>query len=347
MVDALAEYDFSLPPALIAAHPPARRDGGRLLHVDGGNRVYPVRRLPSLLAAGDLLVVNDSRVVPARLHGKKPGGGRVEILLERFVDAHHCLAQIGAARPPKESTRISTAAGDFIVCGRRDEFYLLAAVASTGTAGGRLADVRRRFLRGGETPLPPYIRRPAAPADKTRYQTLFARRLGSVAAPTAGLHFSAPLLRALAERGVRLARVTLHVGAGTFSPIRGAVERHKMHAETYRITAAAAAAVAAAKRRGGRVVAAGTTVLRVLESAAVDGDGGVQARTATTDLFIRPGFSFRVVDALFTNFHLPRSSLLLLVCAFGGRRRVLSAYRRAVECGMRFYSYGDAMLLAR
>ena len=335
---------FSLPPQLIAQYPPKRRDGGRLLLVGSGNSVCPITQLPRLLRRGDLLVVNDSRVLPARLLGNKISGGRVEIFLERFEDNKGCfLAQVGASKPLATGARVHTAAGDFIALGRKGEFYRLMAVNKDGSP----VEARRRFIRGGQTPLPPYIRRAADTADKERYQTVFARRLGSVAAPTAGLHFTPALLAALEKRGVRLARLTLHVGAGTFAPIRGDARKHVMHHEWYYLPARTCALIAAARNSGGRVVAVGTTVLRALEAAALAGDGVLREVTATTDLFIRPGFSFQTADLLLTNFHLPHSTLLLLVCAFGGEAAVAAAYRHAVTQELRFYSYGDAMLLPR
>ena len=340
MSDILADYDFELPKTLIAQHPPATRDGGRVLHV-ADERILPIKRLPDLFSADDLLVVNNTRVWPARLTGNKISGGRVEILLERFTGKSDCLAQIRAAQTLKPSTLVKVPGGSFVVLGKNGAFYRLQAVNSRH----QTTAVKRLFLRNGETPLPPYIKRPARDGDKSRYQTIFARHNGSVAAPTAGLHFSDTLLQKIKQRGVQIARLTLHIGAGTFSPIRGNLNNHTMHRETYAIGPGLISRLAAAKKRGGRIVAVGTSVLRALEAAAQSGNGVIQAGTAETDLFIRPGFNFQVVNCLFTNFHLPRSSLFVLACAFGGRQCVHAAYQKAIAEKMRFYSYGDAMLL--
>ena len=345
MADSLAPYNFSLPPQLIAQHPPTRRDGGKLLIV--AKETVPhfcaFRRLPQFLSPNDLLIVNDSRVLPARLLGHKNSGGKVEILLERFISKSDCLVQIGSAKPPKTGTELNTDGGRFIVRGREGRFYRLTAI----NAQNQAVQAITRFQRGGRVPLPPYIRRSPLPADGNRYQTIFARQNGSVAAPTAGLHFSPELLNDIKNRNIQLARLTLHVGAGTFLPIQGDINKHVMHQESYSIPQNTATAINNCKKRGGRIIAVGTTVLRALESVSLQNGGAVQKTQAHTDLFIRPGFNFQVVDALITNFHLPRSSLLLLVCAFGGYRRVLDAYQYAIAEQLRFYSYGDAMLLQR
>jgi S-adenosylmethionine:tRNA ribosyltransferase-isomerase len=334
-----ADFRFELPPELIAQEPPAVRGTSRLLALDGaGGAVRDLRfgDLAGLLAPGDLLVRNDTRVLPARLHGRKATGGAVEILIERILDERRFSAQLRSSKGARPGQRIDLPAG-------------AAATVVGGTADGFVEleldrAARAYFEAHGEVPLPPYISRPPAPADRARYQTVYARAPGAVAAPTAGLHFDEALLAALAARGVAVADVTLHVGAGTFQPLRGDdLDGHRMHAEWLAVPAATVAAVAAARARGGRVVAVGTTVVRSLETAAVD---GVLAPFAgETRLFIRPGYRFRVVDALVTNFHLPESTLLMLVCAFAGRETVLAAYAHAVRNRYRFFSYGDAMFV--
>jgi S-adenosylmethionine:tRNA ribosyltransferase-isomerase len=334
-----ADFDYALPEELIAQAPLAERSASRLLHVQPGGGVGDLRvtALPRLLAPGDLLVVNETRVVPARLYGHKASGGAVELLLERVLEHDVALAQLRTSHPPRAGTRLAfEGSADAEVIGRREPFFLVRFTEP----------VLEVLERAGHVPLPPYIRRRDEATDHERYQTVFARTPGSVAAPTAGLHFDAKLLDALAGRGVGRSAVTLHVGAGTFAPLREAqLASGRLHAERVSVGEAAVAAIAATRARGGRVIAVGTTVVRALETAAA---GGALAHfTGETDLFIRPGFDFRVVDALVTNFHLPRSSLLMLVCAFGGRDRVLAAYRHAVANRYRFFSYGDAMLLER
>ena len=338
----LDDFDYALPAAQIAQHPPPQRDGARLLDMryTAPRRAY-FSSLPELLRAGDILVLNDSKVIPARLPGKKESGGAAEIFAERFLPGGEVLALVRASKPPKPGARLFAGGGWFSVCKKTaDGFYVLRAENRSGEPIG----ARGRFMRRGKTPLPPYIRRPPDAADGRRYQTVFARRAGSVAAPTAGLHFTPETFLALAARGIKTAKITLHVGAGTFAPPRGGMPE-KLHAERYRISAAAAAQINAAKRRGGRIVAAGTTTLRALESAA--DKNGIRAAAAETELFIKPGRRFFAADLLLTNFHLPRSTLLVLACAFGGRARVLDGYRFAVKNKFRFYSYGDAMLLSR
>jgi S-adenosylmethionine:tRNA ribosyltransferase-isomerase len=333
-----AEFQYELPDELIARHPAARRSDSRLLHLDARSGVISDRRfvdLPGLLRAGDLVVFNDTRVVPARLYGRKDSGGRVEILLERVLDGARALVQLRASKPPAAGSRIDLDGGGAArVEGRADDFWVLAFDQDPGAV----------FDRHGEMPLPPYLHRPAEELDRERYQTVYAREPGAVAAPTAGLHFDRPLLEAFAQSGIAAARLTLHVGAGTFQPVRvDDVAGHRMHAERVVVTAETCAAVAACRARGGRVVAVGTTTVRALESAAA---GGALAPFAgDTRLFITPGFQFRVVDALVTNFHLPESTLLMLVCAFAGRKQVLDAYRHAVAARYRFFSYGDAMFV--
>ncbi len=333
-----ADFRFELPPELIAQEPPAVRGGSRLLVLDGASGALAdraFRDLAGLLAPGDLLVRNDTRVLPARLHGRKATGGAVEILLERMLGERRVSVQLRSSKGARPGQRIDLPGG---------------AVATVVGADGGLAElkldraVRDYFDAHGEVPLPPYISRPAADADRARYQTVYARAPGAVAAPTAGLHFDAALLAALAARGVAIADVTLHVGAGTFQPLRSDdLDAHRMHAEWLEVPAATVAAVAAARARGGRVVAVGTTVVRSLETAAAAGT--LAPFAGDTRLFIRPGYRFRVVDALVTNFHLPESTLLMLVCAFAGREAVLGAYAHAVRNAYRFFSYGDAMFV--
>jgi S-adenosylmethionine:tRNA ribosyltransferase-isomerase len=337
----LADFDYALPPELVAQAPPAERSGSRLLD---GRGEWPVDRafrdLPGLLRAGDLLVFNDTRVLKARLHGRKASGGAVEALVERVLPGHEVLAQLRASKPLRTGGSVRFA----------DAFD--AEVVGRGGADGslfrlRLPDEPHALLeRHGHVPLPPYIARPDSAQDEARYQSIFARAPGAVAAPTASLHFDEALLAALRAAGLATTTVTLHVGAGTFQPVRhDDLSLHRMHAEWYRIGDEAVAAVAAARRQGGRVVAVGTTVLRALESAARDGE--LRAGTAETELFITPGFEFCVADLLLTNFHLPRSTLLMLVSAFAGHEHVRALYRHAVEARYRFFSYGDAMLLER
>ncbi len=337
----LADYDFALPQALIAQQPAARRDAARMLVLARAQRRLAhaqVSELPSWLSAGDLLVVNETRVLPARLRGHKQSGGRVELLL------------LGpGARPGRYRAllrgRARTGAKLRLSGGGR---ALEAEVAALGAEG----EVELAFEPGcdpysvGETPLPPYIERPSPRAeDAERYQTCYARVPGSVAAPTAGLHLSPELLARLDAAGIELARVVLHVGPGTFRPPRPEdLARGELHPEPYELPARAAAQVGAARARGARVVAVGTTSARVLESCASPGRR-VQAGRGTTTLLLAPGRRFDVVDALLTNFHLPRSSLLLLAAAFAGRSAILSAYAEAIARGYRFYSYGDAMLI--
>jgi S-adenosylmethionine:tRNA ribosyltransferase-isomerase len=336
------DFAYDLPPELIAQAPLPERSAGRMLVLDrdtGALADRRVRDLPAFLAPGDLLVLNDTRVVAARVFGTKLSGGRVEILLERPVGDREALAQMRASKPIRDGLEISTLGGTVQVLTREDDLWRIRLPAP----------VLEFFERWGQMPLPPYIQRPASELDQQRYQTIFAREPGAVAAPTASLHFDEPLLAELEAREVSLAFVTLHVGAGTFQPVRGDdVESHVMHAERVAVGAATCEAITRARSAGRRVVAAGTTVVRALESAASSADAH-GARLAPwsgeTRLFIKPGFRFRVVDALLTNFHLPESTLLMLVCAFAGRESVLRAYRHAVEARYRFFSYGDAMLV--
>ena len=378
------DFTYELPPELIAQAPPPERSGGRMLVLDretGAVADRRVRDLPGFLDPGDLLVLNDTRVVAARVFGTKPSGGRVEILLERAVGDCEALVQLRASKPVRDGLEITTPGGALQVLGREDDLWRI-----------RLPEPALDFFdRWGQVPLPPYIQRQASELDQQRYQTVFARERGAVAAPTASLHFDEPLLAELAAHKVSLAFVTLHVGAGTFQPVRtDDLASHVMHAERATVGRATCEAILRARAAGRRIVAAGTTVVRALESAALDAraqGGGPQEPGASrrleaqrsasrrtgaqpseaqppgvwpsdmqsepciapwsgeTRLFIKPGFRFRVVDALLTNFHLPESTLLMLVCAFAGREPVLRAYRHAVEARYRFFSYGDAMLV--
>jgi S-adenosylmethionine:tRNA ribosyltransferase-isomerase len=336
----LDQFDFDLPPELIAQHPPEQRGQSRLLHLDGSNgkvRDLAFIDLPELLAPGDLLVFNDTRVIKARLFGEKSTGGKVDLLIERIVDSNHALALLRASNAPQPGAVLEVAGEIPVrVLQRRGEFYLLEFETQS-----TVLELLERF---GTVPLPPYIARLASPEDETRYQTVYAEAPGAVAAPTAGLHFDQEMLAALRGRGIGLAFLTLHVGAGTFQPVRVAdIEQHRMHSEWYRLPEATVAAIARARGRGGRVTAVGTTTLRCLESAGRAAT--LRAGAGETDIFVRPGFRFRVVDRLLTNFHLPRSTLLMLVCAFAGMQNVLRAYHHAVAQGYRFFSYGDAMLI--
>jgi S-adenosylmethionine:tRNA ribosyltransferase-isomerase len=337
----LSDFDFELPPELIAQAPAAERSASRLLDGRGSlpaDRVF--RDLPALLAPGDLLVFNDTRVIKARLFGEKPTGGVVEALVERVLPGHEVLAQLRASKSPKPGGTVRFAnAFDADVLGREGVDGSLFRLRFPGEPLA-LLDAH------GHVPLPPYITHADTPVDAQRYQTVFADKPGAVAAPTASLHFDEAVLAALAARGVHSTRVTLHVGAGTFQPVRVEnLAEHRMHSEYFEVNAHAVAAIEAARARGGRVVAAGTTALRALESAARTGTLVPQA--GETDLFITPGYAFQVVDRLVTNFHLPRSTLLMLVSAFAGHAHVKALYHHAIEARYRFFSYGDAMLLDR
>jgi len=337
------DFDYQLPQELIAQRPAERRSASRLLCLNPDGTLAD-RHMPDfaeMLVPGDLLLFNDARVIPARLRGIKDSGGQVEVLIERVLDATHALAQVRASKPPKPGSKLLLARDALVavVEGREGEFYKLNFETD---------DLQAALEQHGELPLPPYIEHPASSDDRERYQTVFARVPGAVAAPTAGLHFDDSLLAAIAARGVETGFVTLHVGAGTFQPVRvDDTDAHTMHAEWGEVPAATAAAVAEARARGGRVVSIGTTALRLLETVARDHDGAVTAWTGETDIFITPGFRFRAVDLLLTNFHLPRSTLFMLVAAFAGLERMKAAYAHAVRGRYRFYSYGDCCLLRR
>ena len=344
----LDDFDYNLPPALIAQLPLAARTGSRLLHLCGSEIAdRQFTDLPSLLQANDLLVVNDTRVLHARLFGQKSSGGQVEVLIERtLASGDEVLAQVRASKPPKAGSTLRLEdAFEVAVLGREGEFYRLKFPS----------DALELAEQHGRLPLPPYIERGASDADESRYQTVYAREKGSVAAPTAGLHFDDTLLAQLTSQGVQRASVTLHVGAGTFQPVRvQALSEHQMHSERYFVPAATIRAIAETRANGGRVVAVGTTSLRALESAYA----GVKLPVGASDtlsndcvgdtkLFITPGFQFQVVDALITNFHLPKSTLLMLVSAFSGVSEIRLVYAHAIAREYRFFSYGDAMFLER
>ena len=335
-----SDFYYELPETLIAQVPLAERSAGRLLVVDGEKGRWEdawVRDLPSLLHPGDLLVLNDTRVLPARLRAHKETGGAVELLLDRLLDARAGWFLAKSSKVLRPGTRIHLSDGTIATVEEKEDMELRLSLPADA-AWLTILDTE------GSMPLPPYIRRPPEASDRERYQTIFAARPGAVAAPTAGLHFDADLLDALAARGVESAFVTLHVGAGTFLPVRSDdIAEHLMHAEIMEISAATVAAVAAAKARGGRVIAVGTTVCRALETAAQNGT--LRPYSGETRLFLYPGKSFRVIDGLLTNFHLPESTLLMLVCAFAGTECMLAAYRHAVAKAYRFFSYGDAMLI--
>jgi S-adenosylmethionine:tRNA ribosyltransferase-isomerase len=363
------DFAYPLPPELIAQTPLAERSASRLLVLDEADgRPFPrdctMHDFPGLLRPGDLLVFNDTKVVAARLVGTKPSGGRVEIFLERVVGTREAFAQLRASKPIREGLEVTTPGGVVRVLGRQGDLW---RVELPGAA-------LEFFEEWGDVPLPPYIHRPADANDRERYQSIFARERGAVAAPTASLHFDSQLIREIEARGVSRAFVTLHVGAGTFQPVRtDDLESHVMHAERVTVSAATCEAIERTRAEGGRVVAVGTTVVRALESAALAAQGPGNAAAAATSgpsgtappsasqaprlppagwsgetrLFIRPGFNFQLVDALLTNFHLPESTLLMLVCAFAGKDPVLAAYEHAVRARYRFFSYGDAMFLTK
>ena len=335
-----SDFHYELPLELIAQAPLPERSASRLLVVPPAPAPFSdlgIRDLPQLLQPGDLLVFNDTRVIPARLFGTKATGGRVEILIERLLPSNEARAQIGASKSPRPGSRIALdAGGEAEVLGRDGEFYRLRFHVPESLEG---------WLRhAGRLPLPPYIHRDPDAADDERYQTVFARETGAVAAPTAGLHFDQPLLDALRARGVESGHVTLHVGAGTFQPVRvDELSEHRMHSEWLNVGAALVDRIRRTRANGGRVIAVGTTVVRALESALRDGE--LQPFAGETSIFILPGYRIRSVDALLTNFHLPESTLLMLVSAFAGRQRIMAAYEHAIRERYRFFSYGDAMLL--
>lgn len=335
----LGDFDFALPPDLVAQHPAAERSGSRLLDGTGPAPVDRIfRDLPALLQPGDLLVFNDTRVIKARLYGEKPTGGKLELLVERVLAHGEVVAHMKVSKKPPVGTVL-----------RMDGGFTATLVGRHPDEEGPLfrftfsQDPYLAMERHGHVPLPPYITHADTAEDARRYQTVFAKNPGAVAAPTAALHFDEAVLAALDVRGVRRASVTLHVGAGTFQPVKTEdIAQHRMHSEWYEVPAATQQAIADLRARGGRLVAVGTTTVRTLESWARSGQA-----SGDTDIFITPGFTFRQVDLLVTNFHLPKSTLLMLVSAFAGHAHVMGLYRHAVEARYRFFSYGDAMLLAR
>jgi S-adenosylmethionine:tRNA ribosyltransferase-isomerase len=335
-----SDFHYELPVGLIAQAPLPERSASRLLLVPpppAGFTDHGMRELPSLLAPGDLLVFNDTRVIPARLHGHKDSGGRVEILVERLLPDNQALVQVGASKSPKPGGRIALdGGGEAEVLGREGEFHRLRFHVD-----GALGDW---LQQAGSLPLPPYIKRAPDAADQARYQTVFARTAGAVAAPTAGLHFDQALLDALDARGIDRGHVTLHVGAGTFQPVRvDDLDQHRMHSEWLNVGAQLVDQVRRTRERGGRVIGVGTTVVRALEAASQGGE--LRPFAGETAIFILPGYRIRSVDAMLTNFHLPESTLLMMVSAFAGRERIMAAYEHAIRERYRFFSYGDAMLL--
>jgi S-adenosylmethionine:tRNA ribosyltransferase-isomerase len=335
-----SDFFYHLPPARIAQAPLTARAASRLMCLNGDSGSIEDRQfvdLPALLQRGDLLVFNDTRVIPARLFGEKDTGGHIELLIERMLDDHRALAQCRASKPPKPGQQLQLEGGvQARVVIRHGEFYEIDFDTTEP-----LVQVLERV---GHIPLPPYITRPDAREDRERYQTVFAQTPGAVAAPTAGLHFDNDMLARLDRMGVERAFVTLHVGAGTFQPLRvNDISQHHMHAEWLTVSADTAARINTAKRQGRRIIAVGTTVVRALETAARH--GGVQPYAGETRIFIYPGYRFQIVNALITNFHLPESTLLMLVCAYAGTETVLAAYKHAVAEHYRFFSYGDVMFV--
>ncbi len=335
------DFHYDLPEELIAQFPVSQRDASRLLHVAKGGQLTDAgfKDLLDILCPGDLLVLNDTRVIPARLFACKDTGGKVEIMLERVIDDTSLLVQLRASKSPRAGSLLQVAGGDaFQVVGRQEDMYLLKFIAQGGLD---------EFLQQhGHIPLPPYIQRADDAQDQERYQTVYSDKPGAVAAPTAGLHFTEDILAALQKKDVDHVRLTLHVGAGTFQPVRvDDVSNHKMHKERMVLTADTVNRINTARAKGGRIIAVGTTVVRSLETAARSGE--LQPYEGDTDIFIYPGFKFNVIDMLLTNFHLPESTLLMLVSAFAGKDTIMRAYNHAVQQRYRFFSYGDAMLLER
>jgi S-adenosylmethionine:tRNA ribosyltransferase-isomerase len=339
------DFDFALPPDLIAQFPVERRAGSRMLCVEGSTGVLQdsmFHDLPRYFREGDVVVLNDTLVIKARLHGVKESGGKVEVMVERVLDPHSVLALVRASHPPKPGSRLFLEeAIEVSVLKREGDFYTLR-FNHPGTA----MELLERY---GNLPLPPYISRPATQMDETRYQTIYAREPGAVAAPTAGLHFDEEMLTRLRKMGVTIASVTLHVGMGTFQPVRVEnIADHKMHKERFHVPEETAQAIQRTTATGGRVLAVGTTSLRALEAAAAGSRvGRLRAGHGDTDIFITPGYRLRVVERLLTNFHLPRSTLMMLVSAFGGLENIRRAYQHAINERYRFFSYGDAMLIER
>jgi len=338
----LSDFDYHLPQELVAQYPLNGRSQSRLFCYFRNGKVEhrQFNTLTEYLSAGDLLVFNNTRVIPARLLGSKPTGGKVEVLVERIIDAQHFLAHIRTSKPLKAGSQffVSHSAHAIEVISRQDDLFLCQWAASSDS---HIMELLEQF---GRIPLPPYIERSVEQADAERYQTIYAQTPGAVAAPTAGLHFDEELLKRLSEKGINQGFLTLHVGAGTFQPVRAEnINEHKMHSEYLEVNQTLCDQIAITKKQGGKVVAVGTTVVRALETAALSGKLAPYA--GETDIFISPGFSFKVIDSLITNFHWPKSSLLMLVSALIGREKLLSLYQQAIEARYRFFSYGDAMLI--
>ncbi|MCI0508340.1 MAG: tRNA preQ1(34) S-adenosylmethionine ribosyltransferase-isomerase QueA [Gammaproteobacteria bacterium] len=337
-----SDFHFDLPPELIAQYPLESRTASRLLCLDGKTGAIADRLfsdLPDFLRAGDLLVFNNTRVIPARLFGRKATGGKVEVLIERLLEGNQILAHVRASKTPKPGSVIEIN-DDFqlIVLARHQDLFRLVCQSRTA--------IRQLLERHGHIPLPPYITRHDTVTDSNRYQTVYAQKEGAVAAPTAGLHFDETLLEKIRSLGVATAFITLHVGSGTFQPVRvDNIQEHQMHSEYVEVSSEVCAQVRQTRNAGGRIIAVGTTSLRGLEAAAQDGD--IHPYQGETDIFIYPGIPIHTVDVLITNFHLPESTLLMLVCAFAGKQRIFSAYSHAIEKGYRFFSYGDAMFIER
>ena len=336
-----SDFDYHLPEKLIAQYPLKERTASRLLRVKGNTRQDLVfENILDLLNPGDLLVFNNTRVIPARLHGQKETGGKVEVLVERLIDDHRLLAHVRASKSPKPGSRLileNEIQADML--GRQGDLFELEFKSSR--------PVIELLEQYGHMPLPPYIERKDEASDQQRYQTVYAEHPGAVAAPTAGLHFDETLLKKIQDKGIEFAYVTLHVGAGTFQPVRvDDIKDHHMHAEYIEVDSGVVQQIEATRARGGRVIAVGTTAVRSLESAAqASAAGRLEEFSGDTDIFIYPGYQFKVVDALITNFHLPQSTLLMLVCAFAGYRAMMDAYKHAVDLEYRFFSYGDAMFI--
>ncbi|MDO9366667.1 MAG: tRNA preQ1(34) S-adenosylmethionine ribosyltransferase-isomerase QueA [Methylotenera sp.] len=336
------DFNFYLPEHLIAQHPTSERTASRMLHVNGANDILTDEAFsdfPNFLNAGDLLVFNDTRVIKARLFGQKHTGGNVEVLVERIINQHVVYAHVRASRSPKVGSLIKLSdAFDVEVLARHDDLFELRFLSDDS--------VLELLEQHGALPLPPYITHEATIQDEERYQTVYSKNLGAVAAPTAGLHFNEAMLDKIKQKGVNIAYVTLHVGAGTFQPVRvDNIHEHKMHSELYNVPQATVDMIATTKKNGGKVTVIGTTAMRALESAAQSGT--LQAGEGETSIFITPGYVFKVVDRLFTNFHLPKSTLLMLVSAFGGFDQIKKAYTHAIQQEYRFFSYGDAMLIEK